>query len=120
MQKTAHGGWKKKIKDEEAKQIQEQLKNTDPVPTFMLDPEFVQKPQKLPEGLSFASVEFRTGENKILSEGEAYIPYFPEGQFNQAIIKIKGQKQYWSLFVDRFRGEARIFSGEKTFEDLKQ
>ena len=98
----------------------EEIQNANPPPDFVIDPDFVKEPQKLPQGLSFSSVEFRTGENKLVSEGQAYIHYFPSGQFDQALLKLKSEDHSWSLFIDRFLGEARIFSGEKTLEDLKQ
>ncbi len=98
---------------------------TDPVePTpspegFVIDPEFFTTPQKLPKNLSFESVELNNIQEPI-TEGKAYIYYFPEGQFGTALLKIKGKKVYWSLFVDRLRGELTVYNGEKQLKDFKQ
>ena len=86
---------------------------------FIIDTDFFEKPQHLPRKLNFESVELHN-QKELVTNGKAYIYYFPEGQFSTAILKIKGKKVYWSLFVDRLRGDLTVFRGEKKLEDFKQ
>ena len=90
--------------------------NTKP---FVTASGFFEEPQYLPEELSFASVEYSKNSQAILS-GKVYIYYFPEGQTSQILLKLKSDKQYWSLFIDRFHGDLTIFKGEKLLADLKR
>ena len=90
---------------------------TQPPPDFVMDTKFFAKPQKLAHGISFQSVQFNKKDPPIVS-GKAYIHYFPEGQFNKTLLKIKGRKAYWSLLIDRLRGELTVINGEKDLKDL--
>ncbi|MDE0119880.1 MAG: prepilin-type N-terminal cleavage/methylation domain-containing protein [Bdellovibrionales bacterium] len=92
-----------------------------PLPSdgFVIDVAFFEKPQKLPKNLKFESVELNNIQ-ELVTDGKAYIYYFPEGQFSTAVLKIKGKKVYWSLFVDRLRGELTVYNGEKQLKDFKQ
>lgn len=86
---------------------------------YVMDTDVFRTPQKLPSGLYFESVEL-SGQEKQKSEGIVYIYYFPEGQFNTAFVKIKGKKEYWSLFIDRMQGDLTIFVGEKSLKDMER
>ena len=86
---------------------------------FVMDTQFFEKPQKLPGGLKFESLEMK-GEKQPITKGKAYIYYFPEGQFNKALLKIKGKKVYWSIFIDRLHGELTVFNGKKNLQDFEQ
>ena len=94
-------------------------KNQTAPPTgFVIDTNFFEEPKKLPEGLKFESMEMK-GQEPI-TNGKAYIHYLPEGQFNTALLKIKGRKTYWSLFIDRLHGELLVFKGEKKLQEFEQ
>ena len=86
---------------------------------FVIDTNFFAKPQKLPGELKFESVEVSGKKDKITS-GKAYIHYFPEGQFDNALLKIKKRNIYWSLFIDRLSGDLTVFTGNKNLKDFKQ
>ena len=94
--------------------------NQSPPPTdFVMDTNFFAKPQKLPSELNFESVEL-SGQKDIITSGKAYIPYFPEGQFGTALLKIKRGNTYWSLFIDHLHGDLTIIAGNKNLTDFKQ
>ncbi len=86
---------------------------------FIMDTDFFEKPQTLPGGLKFESLEVK-GQERPVTNGKAYIYYFPEGQLSQALLKIKGKKVYWSLFIDRLHGELTFFNGEKKLQEFEQ
>ena len=89
------------------------------VPSFIMADNFFNEAQYLPGDLSFASVEYSKSEEEV-SSGKAYIYYFPEGQTSQILLKLKSEKKYWSLLIDRFRGELTVLSGEKQLADLER
>ena len=89
-----------------------------PTGNFVIDTNFFAKPQKLPGKMTFESVELSGKENEI-TKGKAYIHYFPEGQFNMAVLKVKRNNTYWSLFINRLHGELTVFTGNKSLKDLR-
>ena len=86
---------------------------------FVKDSHFYEEPQKLPGALRFTSVESEE-QNQPTTQGRAYIYYFPEGQFSLNLLNIKGQKQQWSLLINRLRGNVTVFREKKKLEDFKQ
>lgn len=110
----------KKLSENQISQNLPSLKNQTLPPTgFVMDTDFFETPQKLPGDLKFESLE-ATGQEEPVTKGKAYIYYFPEGQFNKALLKIKGKKIYWSLFIDRLHGELTVFNGEKKLQEFEQ
>ena len=89
------------------------------VKDFIIDTSLFEKPQKLPGALEFHSVEFYNQKLPV-TEGKAYIYYFPSAEFTQALLKVKNKKHYWSVFVDRLHGDLVVFPGEKTLKDMEQ
>ncbi len=86
---------------------------------FIRDKDFFEKPQPLPEKLTFESLESLRKKSPI-TQGKAYVYYFPEGQFDIALLKIKGKRVYWSLFIDRLKGELTVFNEKKNLKDFEQ
>lgn len=86
---------------------------------FIIDKRFFTKPQFLPKILTFNSIEL-TNHKKPITKGKAYIYYFPEGQFTLALIQLKGKTNYWSIFIDRIKGELTVFNKKKSLKDFKQ
>jgi len=86
---------------------------------FVTAPGFFEEPQHLPGELSVVSVEYSKNSQEI-SRGKVYIYYFPEGQTSQILLKLKSNKKYWSLLIDRFHGDLTVFKGEKLLADLKR
>ena len=86
---------------------------------FIRDKDFFEKPQPLPAKLTFESLESLRKKSPI-TQGKAYVYYFPEGQFDIALLKIKGKRVYWSLFIDRLKGELTVFNEKKSLKDFEQ
>lgn len=87
---------------------------------FVLDRGFMEKPQKLPGSLEFAAVEFSRRGGEPSRQGRVYVSYFPEGHTERVVVRLRGMRQSWSFFIDRFLGKSRIFLGEKTLKDFQQ
>ena len=104
----------------ESLQVLPALEGDKPVSAFVLDRAFMEEPQKLPGSLEFASVEFSRREEDPVREGRVYVSYFPEGHTERVVVRLRGMRQSWSFFIDRFLGKSRIFLGEKTLEDFQQ
>jgi len=85
---------------------------------FVMDDAFFEEAQTLPRWLNFNSLE-SSNVKKPITEGKAYIYYFPEGQFNLSLLKLKGKKAYWSLLFDRLRGDLVIYNEDKKLKDLQ-
>ena len=90
-----------------------------PLEGFVMDTDLFKKPQQLPKGLAFDSVESSSGKEPIKT-GKAYIYYFPKGHFSMTLLKLKGRRAYWSLLIDRIHGDLTVFSGNKTLKDFEQ
>ncbi len=110
---------KKIEKDQMPAQVVKKGDQTFPPDGFIIDEDFFKEPQQLPRRLTFESVELSAHKEPV-TQGKAYIYYFPEGRFSLALIKIKGRKAYWSLFIDRLHGELTVFNGNKKLKDFEQ
>ncbi len=124
MEKTSTTWWVESLRPpppslEEDKES-ETDKTTKKIPQFARDGDFFKKDQKLPRGLLVESMEFNRVENPVVSSGTSYVSYFPGGQTEQVLLQLKGKKNHFSIFIDRFLGEASLFRGEKTIKDLRQ
>ena len=85
---------------------------------FMAD-QFFEEAQTLPGDLKFTGLE-HSRKQKNVSDSKAYIYYFPEGQSQQVLIKLKSDKKHWSVWIDRFQGDLTVFTGDKTLADLQR
>ncbi len=88
---------------------------------FVKDDTFFKNVQTLPDGLFFESLSINNHKKQVpVLSGKSYVYYFPEGQFDKILLKIKGKKQYWSVLIDRLNGSLNIFSTNKNWQDFKQ
>ncbi len=127
MKEKKHSWWVEKqqkntpltLNNQEDKSSAEAKNQSLPPDGFVMDTDFFDKPQQLPKGLVFDSVESSSGKEPV-KKGKAYIYYFPEGRFSMTLLKLKGRRAYWSLLIDRIHGELTVFSGNKTLKDFEQ
>ncbi|MFK8137344.1 MAG: Tfp pilus assembly protein FimT/FimU [Bdellovibrionales bacterium] len=87
---------------------------------FQIDSKVLKKPKKLPEGYRFKSISYSNRET--ISEGQAYIYFYPQGFTEESLIHIQNEKDNinWSLLVHPLTGYVDILTQEVKLEDLKQ
>jgi general secretion pathway protein H len=91
---------------------------------FEKDPRFQKKPHKLPKvlpsGLSFSKVETANLKNPI-TQGKAYIYYFPEGLVTESAIGLKfNENMFWTLVIHPLTGKVTVFDKEVRLSELVQ
>lgn len=73
----------------------------------------------LTTGLEFEGIEI-AGRNKEITQGLAYIHFFPQGLSDEALIKIGDRKnQHWTISIHPLTGSAEILNGTLNFRELK-
>lgn len=84
-----------------------------------------QKDQRSPErkltgGLKFLSVELAT-QPKPITQGVAYINFFPAGLSDEAVIKMgDGETQLWSVVVHPLTGAAKVYTRDVSLKELRE
>jgi general secretion pathway protein H len=79
-----------------------------PPSPFTVDSEILKKPVELPRGVSFEDVEIEDLK-KPVTDGKAYIHFFPQGLIQKAIIHITdGKKIHWSLIINSLTANTEI------------
>lgn len=87
-------------------------------PKFQRDPRHPER--KLTGGLKFLGVELAT-QPKPITEGVAYINFFPAGLSDEAIIKMgDGESQLWSIVVHPLTGAAKVYNRAMSLKDLRE
>jgi hypothetical protein len=100
----------KELTDEEKKE---------PPPPFAPDTRLMKKPETLPDGLLFESVELGSIEGPV-SSGLVYIHYLPSGFADEAAIHLKqGDKLKWTLAIDPITGRVDIIDEFRSLKDLR-
>jgi general secretion pathway protein H len=90
-------------------------KSEDP---FTADKEVLKKPIELPIGVKIEDVENDTS-SKPITEGKAYVLFFPQGLVERTIIHITdGRKIHWSLIVNPLTGATAIETESIRLKDL--
>lgn len=90
-----------------------------PVEPFTPDTQSMKKPEVLPNGLEFESIELGSTEDPI-SEGLAYIHYFPSGFADDAAIHIRwGDKLKWTLALEPITGRIEVLEEFVALKDLR-
>ena len=86
---------------------------------FSPDTRIMKKPETLPGGLQFESVELTTTDQEIKS-GLVYIHYLPTGFTDEAAIHLKyGEKLKWTIFVEPLTGHVEVVDEYRSLEDLR-
>lgn len=97
------------------KEEKEKPENQDP---FSQDKELLKNPVELPRGVQFEDVENDTSK-KPITEGKAYVLFFPEGLVEKSIIHITdGKKIHWSLIINPLTGHTDLETEYIKLKDL--
>jgi len=87
-------------------------------PAFQPDQSIFKKKQVLPAGFRFVQIESGT-QDLILTEGTAYIHFFPQGLIESSAIQIEDpKKNIWTLVYNPITGHMDIISEAKILKDL--
>lgn len=86
--------------------------------SFKKDESLTKKEKDLPNGVYFGAVETINTKEPI-TQGVAYIHYFPEGFVEASIIQLTNRKgTTWTLVISPLTGQAEILEQEKFLKDL--
>lgn len=90
------------------------------ISTFTVDNRVMKKNKELPEGFKFTRVSY--GGREDVTEGIAYLYFFPQGYTEEALIQIShvDSKLFWSLLINPLTGQVDIITKEVSLKDLKQ
>lgn len=89
-----------------------------PPPDFQLDPSIFKKKQVLPTGYRFKQVESGTLD-LVLTEGMAYIHFFPQGLIETSALQIEDpKKNVFTLVYNPLTGHADIIPEAKLLKEL--
>ena len=95
--------------------LRDEPKKPDP---FQPDTGIFKKKQVLPKGYSFKHIESGTQE-VVLTEGLAYIHFFPQGLIETSAIQIEDpKKNIWTIIFNPITGQADIIPEAKLLKDL--
>jgi general secretion pathway protein H len=87
--------------------------------TFEPEKSAFKKPLKLPKGLKIESVEY-SGRDRLITEGTAYIHFFPQGLSDEAAIVVtNGDTLFWTIMVNPLTGRADVFEKKMSMKELK-
>lgn len=108
--------------DDEAAELEELRKDAeDREPSkFQIDQRITKEPEELVDGLNIPMVEIANRDDAI-TDGRAYIYFFPEGYVNQAVIHIKGgESLHWTMALAPVTGKVDVFNKEVTLRELQE
>ncbi|MBC7742360.1 MAG: prepilin-type N-terminal cleavage/methylation domain-containing protein [Bdellovibrionaceae bacterium] len=110
---------KKKFENERNQSKETFLKEEPKKPSdFQPDTTIFKKKQVLPKGYSFKHIESGTQE-VVLTEGVAYIHFFPQGLIETSAIQIEEpKKNIWTLVYNPITGHSDIIPEPKLLKDL--
>ncbi len=87
---------------------------------FQKDTALFKQEKELPNGLFFASVETINTKSPI-TQGLAYVHYFPEGFVEAAVIQVTNRSDLtWSFVISPLTGQSEIIEEAKSLKDLNQ
>jgi general secretion pathway protein H len=107
-----------------SEQIKEQDNSSSPSETknstdFAEDTSVLKNPVELPRPLTFVDVEVARLDGKI-TEGMAYIHYFPQGLAEEAAIHLSdGREARWTVAIHPLTGQGRLYQDYVELKDLK-
>jgi general secretion pathway protein H len=90
-----------------------------PPPLFSLDKAMMKKERTLPTNLHFVQVE-TANMSQAVSEGIAYIHFFPQGMMEASGIQITDQKNTYTLVFNPLTGQADIIEKAVNLKDLSR
>ena len=90
-----------------------------PKDVFAIDHKITKKPESLPRGMIVESVEIAGHEDPI-TEGKAYIHFFPQGLVEEAVIHFSDRKTLnWTLSINPLTGRADVFERKISLKELR-
>jgi general secretion pathway protein H len=88
--------------------------------TFKRDDLISKKDKELPSGLYFAEVE-TVNTKAPITQGQAYIHYFPEGFVEASVIQVTDRKNLtWTFVISPLTGQADIIQEARSLKDMDQ
>ena len=86
--------------------------------TFGKDGEVLHKPIEFPDGVNFEDVQYDS-KAKPITQGAAYIHYFPEGLVQQTVIHLgDGKNIHWTLIINPLTGYTDILKERREYKDI--
>lgn len=80
----------------------------------------LSEPKELPKEWKFGSVE-TTGHKDSLTQGDAYIYFFPEGLSEEAVLQITNKNDTtWTLHLKPLIGAPDVYQEAKALKDFQQ
>jgi general secretion pathway protein H len=90
-----------------------------PPPLFTIDKSLTKKEKALPDRLAFAQVETMNMSQPV-TEGIAYIHFFPQGMMEASAIQLTDKKNTWTLVFNPLTGQADIVEKAVNLKDLSR
>lgn len=85
---------------------------------FEIEPKITKKPETLPGDLFFEDIEF--SEKNRVTEGKAYIYFFPEGLVTRSAIHLTNRKALkWTIIINPLTGVGTVLTEYKTLKDVQ-
>ena len=104
---------------EDSKRSDKEKDKDKPPPAFQADSSIFSKKQVLPAGFKFKHIESTTLDLTV-TEGLAYIHFFPQGLIESSAIQITDHKNNtWTLIYNPLTGRADVIPEAKLLKDLK-
>lgn len=89
-------------------------------PDWEIDKVLTKKPEPLPDGLYFASVE-TINMNAPQTDGVAYIHFFPQGLMEAAALQVTDRKSLnWTLIYNPLTGQADIIDRARSLKEVNR
>lgn len=87
---------------------------------FSQDARVLKKIEELPRGLYFENIEI-AGREKPITEGMAYVHFFPQGLAEEAAIHFGDRKTlHWTLSINPLTGRAEVFERSLTLKEIRE
>lgn len=94
-----------------------QRQDEQPQKEFDMDSRVMKKPQKLPRGLFFESVEYATRDP--ITHGLAYVHFFPQGLSEDVALHLWDKKNLnWTITINPLTGRAQVYERKVTLKEL--
>jgi general secretion pathway protein H len=104
--------------NEESLKEKAETEESKPAPEFQMDESIFKKKQTLPSGYRFKQVESGTLD-LIVTEGMAYIHFFPQGLIETSALQIEDpKKNVFTLVYNPLTGQSDIIPEAKALKDL--
>ncbi len=86
---------------------------------FSPEARVLKKPVSFPRGLLIEDVE-KTGHDHPVTEGKAFINFFPQGLAEEAAIHIgDGKTLHWTIVINPLTGRADVYEKRVTLKEIK-